>query len=480
MIQQKNNSRILNLNKTKTERIINKNCVIYVMSRDQRVFDNHSLAEALDRANENNLPLIVVFILYPSIKNRSINQFFWMIEGLKQVEKKLNKLGVKFIVKAGKFSEVIHLVNNELKPESIYFDFSPLRGPQKVKLDFAIGADVGCYVVDTHNIVPVWEASNKEEIGARTLRPKIVKKLNLFFVEPDSNYIVINKSEVYFNDWDNLTKSVSGNFINNYKPTLPTGEDFALRVLSEFIENKINDYGELRNDPSNNFLSDLSPYLHFGQISSLRIALEINKKIPNVIEDFKKISLGVVKKENFNSIKQSVYSFFDELIIRKELSDNFCFYNKNYDSLDGIKPWAIETLKNHQTDIRENIYTFKQLENAETHDEAWNSAQIQMKTTGKMHGYMRMYWAKKILEWSKTPEEALTSAIKLNDLYELDGYDPNGYVGCMWSIGGIHDRGWTERSIFGKIRFMNFNGLKRKFNIEKYIKDWLNPSLFKK
>ena len=148
--------------------------------------------------------------------------------------------------------------------------------------------------------------------------------------------------------------------------------------------------------------------------------------------------------------------------------------------MDGIKPWAIETLKNHQTDIRENIYTFKQLENAETHDEAWNSAQIQMKTTGKMHGYMRMYWAKKILEWSKTPEEALTSAIKLNDLYELDGYDPNGYVGCMWSIGGIHDRGWTERSIFGKIRFMNFNGLKRKFNIEKYIKDWLNPSLFKK
>ena len=160
----------------------------------------------------------------------------------------------------------------------------------------------------------------------------------------------------------------------------------------------------------------------------------------------------------------------EELIVRKELADNFCEYEENYDYFEGFHPWAQKTLNEHRNDKREYLYTSEEFEDAKTHDQLWNAAQIQMKRLGKMHGYMRMYWAKKILEWSPSPETALQTAIDLNDKYELDGRDPKGYTGIAWSIGGIHDRAWFERPVYGKIRYMNFNGCKSKFDVDKYIK----------
>ena len=194
-------------------------------------------------------------------------------------------------------------------------------------------------------------------------------------------------------------------------------------------------------------LSNLSPYLHFGQISAQRVALIVN-------------GLGN---------HPSAESFLEELIVRRELSDNFCYYNSDYDSFKGFPEWAKKTLNDHKKDEREFVYTLKKFEEAKTHEDLWNAAQMQLVNTGKLHGYMRMYWAKKILEWSKSPEEALKIAIYLNDKYELDGRDPNGYTGCAWAIGGVHDRAWAERPVYGKIRYMNRNGAKRKFDIEKYI-----------
>ncbi len=128
------------------------------------------------------------------------------------------------------------------------------------------------------------------------------------------------------------------------------------------------------------------------------------------------------------------------------------------------------TLEQHKSDRREHLYTMDQFEKAETHEDLWNAAQKELTITGKMHGYMRMYWAKKILEWTNSAGEAFKIAIYLNDKYELDGRDPNGYTGCAWSIGGVHDRPWAEREIFGKIRYMNKNGAKRKFDIDAYIR----------
>lgn len=166
---------------------------------------------------------------------------------------------------------------------------------------------------------------------------------------------------------------------------------------------------------------------------------------------------------------ESVAAFCEEAIVRRELSDNFCYYNKNYDNLKGLASWALETLNVHRKDKRPYIYTDQELDEAKTHDDLWNSAQIQLRNEGKMHGFLRMYWAKKILEWTPTPEDALRMAIYLNDRYSMDGRDPNGYVGCMWSIGGIHDQGWAERAVFGKIRYMNYEGCKRKFDINAFI-----------
>lgn len=164
-----------------------------------------------------------------------------------------------------------------------------------------------------------------------------------------------------------------------------------------------------------------------------------------------------------------INALLEEMIVRKELADNFCFYNPHYDRLEGAKEWAQTTLNDHRNDPREFIYTKQQFEHAQTHDPAWNAAQLQLRSSGKIHGYMRMYWAKKILEWSETPEGAIATAIYLNDHYSIDGGDPNGYNGIMWSIAGVHDRPWTERDVFGKIRYMNYAGLKRKFDIQSYI-----------
>ena len=160
----------------------------------------------------------------------------------------------------------------------------------------------------------------------------------------------------------------------------------------------------------------------------------------------------------------------EELVVRRELSDNFCYYNDRYDSVEGFPDCAIQTLRNHREDRRPYAYSLSQLEGAGTHDELWNAAQMEMVKKGKMHGYMRMYWAKKILEWTGSPEEAFEIALYLNNRYELDGRDPNGYAGCAWSIGGVHDRAWFERPLFGKIRYMSYNGCKSKFNVNDYIR----------
>ncbi|MCF8265767.1 MAG: deoxyribodipyrimidine photolyase, partial [Melioribacteraceae bacterium] len=249
-------------------------------------------------------------------------------------------------------------------------------------------------------------------------------------------------------DWEKARNSLKINFSVPEVDWLIPGESTAKSILEKFINQKLESYNQHRNDPNLNALSNLSPYFHFGQISPQRVALAVS---------------------SVNNFPESKDAFLEELIVRRELSDNFCYYNSKYDSFEGFHDWAKKTLNEHREDKREFIYRLEQFENAETHDGLWNAAQIEVIKKGKMHGFMRMYWAKKILEWTESPEQALEFALYLNDKYQLDGRDPNGYVGVAWSIGGVHDRAWTERPVFGKIRFMNYNGCKRKFDIKSYI-----------
>ncbi len=423
--------------------------VIYWMQREQRVNDNWGLITAQLSALKKDQPLIVVFCLVNNFLDAAFRQYDFMIKGLIEVEKKLQELNIPFILLTGNPSEKIPEFVDKVGASVLVSDSNPLRIINKWKQSVIKKINIPFYEVDGHNIVPCSVASPKLEFAAYTIRPKINKLLHDFLDEfiPLQKMGSNNFSDQK-NNWDEVYKNLNINF--NVKPVnwLIPGEDSAQKVFNEFLDNRFEFYATGRNDPNKNAVSHLSPFLHFGQISAQRIALEVNK---------------------INGNEESKKSFLEELIIRRELSDNFCFYNPHYDSFEGFPEWAKKTLNEHRDDVREFIYSKEEFENAKTHDDLWNAAQLEMVNSGKMHGYMRMYWAKKILEWTNSPEEALAIAIYLNDKYELDGRDPNGYVGVAWSIGGVHDRAWTERPVFGKIRFMNYNGCTRKFDVANYI-----------
>ncbi len=428
----------------------NNGPITYWMSRDQRAHDNWALLYARELAARHETDLLVVFCLTPNFLDATYRQYDFMIKGLIEVERELNKYNIPFRLRFGDPpTEIIKFIKNE-KIGALVTDFSPLRIKKGWNRQIIKSLKIPLYEVDAHNIVPCRVASEKQEYAAYTFRPRINALLSEYLCKfPRLKKQKYNgKSKAVSNSWAQAEKSLKVDKSIQPVDWISPGYKNGMRKLSEFLKKRLPDYASRRNDPNFKAQSDLSPYLHFGQIAAQRIALEIEKSRSN---------------------KDSVDSFLEELIVRRELSDNFCYYNDKYDSFESFPEWAQKTLKDHRKDKREFIYTLSQFENADTHDDLWNAAQMEMVITGKMHGYMRMYWAKKILEWSKTPEEALKTAIYLNDKYELDARDPNGYAGIAWSIGGVHDRAWPQRKIFGKIRYMSHDGCRRKFDVDKYI-----------
>lgn len=385
-----------------------KGDVVYFMEREHRVFDNWGLLFAFEKSKELGRNLRVVFGL--KNKNFSKTQLDFMMQGLKNVEFDLKFNDIHFEIIE---DDIMSYINDYAG--MVVSDFNPIES----KFELAEKIDCAFFEVDSHNIIPARLISEKQEFSAATFRPKVYKNI--------------------------------GEFLTEYPKTFKTSRNEAQEVLEDFIQKKLEHYDELRNDPNKNAVSGLSKYFHFGQISSQRVAIEVlNSKIsrPN--------------KE----------AFLEELIVRKELSDNFCLYNTNFDNLDGIPDWAKKNFENHREDFRQYIYELETFESAQTHEELWNACQRQLLAEGKIHGYLRMYWAKKILEWSANPEEAIKIAVYLNDTYALDGIDPNGYVGILWAIGGVHDRAFSSREIFGQIRYMNENGCRRKFDTAAYIKKY--------
>lgn len=459
-------SRILTLNRHNQKA---GRCILYVMSRDQRVDDNHALLAAQQNAVESRLPLVVCFNLLPSSGVRGQEHYQFMLDGLREVADQLRKLEISFILLYGEPLQKIIELCSKINPAAIYFDFSPLNGPRKLAKKIAAESNVPVYVVDTHNIIPTWIISDKQEFAAHTIRSKIHKHLEEYLIEP-SNIIkhpyTLAEKQLGI-DFDDAQKNIVQLPLRGIKVRVRSGNTAAHNHLKKFLSHGLSSYAYGRNDISNDQQSGLSPYLHFGQISSLRVALEtlyiVNER--PLLFDRPKMAQNGITPNDFEGMN----ALFEEMIVRKELSDNFCLHARSYTSLDGANEWAKKTLEEHVHDTREFIYTLQQLEEASTHDAAWNTAQKQLITQGNIHGYMRMYWAKKILEWSEDPQTAIAHAIYLNDAFSIDGGDPNGYVGILWSIAGIHDRPWTERQIFGKIRYMNEAGLKRKFDLQRYI-----------
>ncbi|KAL7595462.1 hypothetical protein Lser_V15G27746 [Lactuca serriola] len=435
--------------------------VVYWMFRDQRLRDNWALIHAVDQANRRNVPVAVAFNLFDQFLGAKARQLGFMLRGLQQLHNEIEQtLQIPFFLFQGEAVETIPSFLEECGASLLVTDFSPLRQVRRWKEEISkrVSDSVSIHEVDAHNIVPLWIASKKLEYGARTIRRKINNLLPDYlidFPELKPQNTIWGSSGNRSIDWETLIADVvkKGDEVPEIDWCKP-GEASALKTLmgneKGFLTSRLKNYSTDRNNPLKpEGLSGLSPYLHFGQISAQRCALEARK----------------VRKVN----PQAVDAFLEELIVRRELSDNFCYYQPQYDSLQGAWDWARNSLMEHALDKREHLYTKEELEKAQTADPLWNASQLEMVHYGKMHGFMRMYWAKKILEWTSSPQEALEISIYLNDKYHIDGRDPNGYVGCMWSICGVHDQGWQERPVFGKIRYMNYAGCKRKFNVDGYI-----------
>jgi deoxyribodipyrimidine photo-lyase len=424
--------------------------VVYWMSRDQRSRDNWALQFSQELAIQRKSPLIVVFCLVPQFLGATIRQYGFMLKGLQETERNLKGKNIPFFLLTGSPEEEIPKFLKRHKAGVMVMDFDPLRLKRAWKKAVIDKIHIPAYEVDAHNIIPCGVASPKQEFAAYTFRPKVKRLLAEFLDDfPSLEKHPFNFQEkIIATDWEVVRKvlKVDSNVLE--AGWIKPGEKAAQQTVHHFVEHKLSGYDIKRNDPSQDGQSNLSPYLHFGQISAQRVVIEIKR------------SKSLVKDRT---------AFLEELIVRRELSDNFCFYNSHYDNFEGFPDWAKKTLNEHRSDKRDYLYSLEQFETAQTHDALWNAAQMETVKTGKMHGYIRMYWAKKILEWTETPEEAQKIAIHLNDKYELDGRDPNGYTGIAWSMGGVHDRAWFPRPVFGKIRYMSFKGAQSKFNVKAYI-----------
>jgi deoxyribodipyrimidine photo-lyase len=453
-----NKNRLLHLKDGKVNQT--KKYVVYWMQQSQRVHYNHALNHAIETANFYKLPLVCFFGLDDTYKDANERIYAFMLEGLKEVKETLNKLGITFIFRFGKPQEIIIDVLNDA--QALIMDRAYLRIQrawrkelfQKIKDNEDLLIDM----VDTDVIVPVHIASDKAEYGAYTLRPKI-KRLYEAYRDFKRLEIIDNKNLVDIksdNDLSDINALINNLNIDHSVPKSSYyhgGYKAASHLFSTFIQEK-SEYYPMSSDPSTNYTSLMSMYLHFGQISSL----ELLERLYLALEQ------GQLKGESFDQ-------YIEQLLIRRELAFNYVFYHQGYDAFETMtENWAYQTMNAHEFDHKDYLYDLETLETYQTHDVYFNAAMKQMVKTGYMHNYMRMYWAKKIIEWSPSFKKAYETTIYLNNKYFIDGRDPNSYAGVAWCF-GKHDRAWTEREIFGKLRYMNAKGLERKFNINQYVND---------
>ena len=425
--------------------------VLYWMQQAQRIRFNHALAYGIEMAGELNLPLVVGFVLTPDFPDANLRHYAFMLEGIADVQKSLRALGIPFVLKIGGMVEsVISLANDAAW---LVTDVGYLRLQRQWR--DAVMRQVRCpfSAVETDVTVPVLAASEKPEIGARTLRPKFFKKLDAFLDPVELPEYPMSGHWLPFTPRDIIEPRRFAEKVAKAGGIQPVtafsgGESAAEIRLKQFISETLSDYDRLSRDPAAGCGSQLSPYLHFGQISPVRIVRAVRASdAPDAAKD----------------------AFIEQLVIRRELAVNFIRHNPGYDQYGTAVPlWARQTLAAHRHDPRPYLYSAEVLEQAQTHDPYWNAAQMEMVKTGHMHNYMRMYWGKKIIEWRRDPEDAYDIMVRLNNTYELDGRDANTYAGVAWCF-GTHDRPWKERAVFGKVRYMNAAGLERKFKIRQYV-----------
>lgn len=423
--------------------------VLYWMQAAQRTIDNPALDFAISLANRKNCPLLVLFVVMPDFPNANKRHFTFMLEGIKDVQMALKEMGIGFTIQIGRPELYVSALARKCK--ALVMDMGYSKYDQLMRTNVTKEISKATYIIETNLIVPVEIAYAKEAYAAYALRPSIMRKLHTYLEEGFAEKI----NHRYNREYESLELTIVDDFISEHLPKLKAvqpskvfkgGQVVAIELLEAFIASKLSRYEATVSDPSAKGSSLLSPYLHFGQLSPMLAVRSV-------------LTSGIPSD-----------AFVEQLVVRRELAYNYVYYSgdKIKTLSETLPTWAYESLMAHQDDPRPITYDLESLENANTHDPYWNAAQLEMVYTGHMHNTMRMYWGKKVIEWTESPETAFQILNYLNDKYELDGRDPNGYAGIAWCF-GKHDRPWQERPIFGKIRYMNAAGLRRKYDIEAYV-----------
>jgi deoxyribodipyrimidine photo-lyase len=413
--------------------------VLYWAQVNRRVAYNHGLAYAVELANQAGLPVLFYEGLtfdYPYASDR-FDKF--ILEGTPDTERQLERLGIGYVFyhrrKRSDPNDVLYRLAKDAA--AVITDDYPLWPARFYNPRVAAKLKIPYYAVDSSCIVPM-SCFQKREYAAYTIRPKIRNLLPKYLRSMPAIRVRRKFS------------GQSSKPVGSIGSGVYAGGSVAAHIrLMQFLKHSLHRYANLSNQPSEKATSGLSPYLHFGHISSLEVALAIQ----NYAREHKLLP----------------DEFLEELIVRRELAFNFARFTPSPESLDVLPDWARKTLMKHSRDKRDPIYASGQLERAQTHDPLWNAAQQELLLTGKIHGYYRMYWGKKIIEWSRTPQEALATTLYLNDRYALDGRDPNSYANILWCY-GLHDRPWMERPIFGQVRYMSYDGMRRKTDVDAYIR----------
>ncbi|MEP6534406.1 MAG: deoxyribodipyrimidine photo-lyase [Bryobacteraceae bacterium] len=431
--------------------------VLYWAQMNRRVSVNHGLAFAVEHANDLGLPVLYyegLTCTYPYANDR-LHTF--ILEGVPDTAKKLEKLGIGYVFyprrRKSDANDILYRLAE--KAALVVTDDYPTFIAARHNASVPAKIDCPYYAVDSSCVVPM-SRMEKREWAAYTIRPKINRLLPEYlqpFEMPRVTKKYAGKIPEFHVDVKNIADLVASCEIDHtVRPSTAFhgGSEAAEKRLTHFVTKNLRKYARERNEPSAHATSNLSPYLHFGQISSLHVALKAR--------DY---------AEEHNLVAAE---FLEELIVRRELSFNFARFTPNFDSLESLPEWALKTLAKHAKDKRDPVFSAEQMEACETYDPLWNATQRELLLRGKMHGYYRMYWGKKIMEWSATHEDALRFMIAMHDRYALDGRDPNTYVGILWCF-GLHDRPWVERPIFGQIRYMSYDGMKRKTGVDAYIRE---------
>ena len=433
----------------------NGKVVAYWMQRAQRGTDNAALDCAVHAANGLGLPLVVYFAGISNFPHANLRHYVFLNEGLRDVQHDLEKRNISFILRNAPHEDHLKFFA-DVHPALIVGDENPMRIPEQWRSRIAAAVKVPFWTVDADVIVPS-KRYEKAPYAAYTIRKRLWRMVPDYLVASENPKALhawkkprgFHHADVHADmtaGWKDLDRTVQA------VPGLHGGAHAARARLQHFITKLLPDYADLRNQPDRDGTSKLSPYLHYGHISPITITLAVQ-------------AAAAANPK----LKANVDSYLDELVTWRELSIAWVKYDRHYDDPQTAEPWAVKTVEQHAHDVRNPTYTLAQLDRAETYDELWNAAQRQMVREGWMHNMMRMYWAKKILEWSPDNATAMKHCIHLNDRYFLDGRDPNGYSGIAWAIYGKFDRPWGERPIFGKLRYMSLASTGRKFNSKAYI-----------